>query len=91
MNTPSACVTLAALAVALCGCHKHVTQKDITSDLTPELKGISMRPQEAHNALAVAQNANMRMFSDDLARTFLTNTPSRLSPFPIINTSGQGW
>ena len=78
--------------VALVGCgNKHVTQKEITGDLTPELRGTSLRPAEAHNAFALTSNQNLRMLSDDLGELFYTNTPSRLSPYPIVNNTGLAW
>lgn len=65
------------------------SHKAITRKLTPELRGLSMRPVDAHNATAITNNQNWRMFSDDLARTFYTDHPTRLSPYPITYTSGQ--
>jgi hypothetical protein len=94
MKTSFVCATLALLVVGSTGCsskEKHLTQKDITGDLTPELKGIAMRPSDAHNGFAITSNTNLRLMSDDLARTFYTSTPSRLTPFPIVNNAGQPW
>jgi hypothetical protein len=93
MKTSCVCATLALLVVGSAGCNnnKHMKQKDITSDLTPELKGIAMRPSDAHNGFAITSNTNLRLMSDDLARTFYTSTPSRLSPFPVVNNAGQPW
>lgn len=82
--------TTACLALVGCG-NKHVTQKEITGDLTPELRGVSLTPAEAHNAFALSSNQNLRMLSDDLGNMFYTNTPSRLSRYPIVNNTGLAW
>jgi hypothetical protein len=92
MNFTRAYTTLALLGCcALVGCNNHVKQKDITKDLTPEMRGVSLRPADAHNAFALTSNQNLRMLSDDLGNLFYTNTPSRLSRYPIVNNTGLAW
>jgi hypothetical protein len=91
MKILCACITSALIATALTGCNKHVKHKQITHDLTPELHGIAMRKSDAHNGFAITSNSNLRLLSDDLARTFYTSTPTRLTPYPIVNNSGQPW
>lgn len=86
--------TLLAVAAFLAvptGCNNqpNVRYKHLTGDLTPEMKGLSERPTDDHSAFAVASNQNLRMFWDDIGRALYLDTPSRLHPFPVINTSGQ--
>ena len=91
MKTPACLISAAALAVWLTGCNsdRDVSYKHITGDLTPELKGLEERPVDDHNAFAISSNTNLRMFWDDIGRSLYLDTPSRLSPYPIINTTGQ--
>lgn len=92
MNITRACMTLTLLGCcALVGCNKHVKQKDVTGDLTPEMRGLSQRPADAHNTFALTANQNLRMFSDDLGRMFYTSTASRLSRYPVVNNTGLAW
>ena len=95
MKTSCVCASLALLVATFAGCssnkEKELTYKDITGDLTPEMRGIAMTRDDAHTGFAVTSNTNLRLMSDDLARTFYTSTPSRLTPFPIVNNSGQPW
>ncbi len=79
----------------LTGCESSARQTtslgDILSDPTPELRGLQERPVDVYRNLAIVNNANMRMLSDDLGRTFYTNHPSRLSPYPIMSLNGNPW
>ena len=85
--------TLTALAV---GCQTlspgdptDVSFDSIRGDLTPELRGLRTRQVDAKRNLAVTNNMNVRMFWDDLGRVFYTDHPSRLSPYPIMYTTGN--
>ena len=62
--------------------------KSINGNLTPELMSTAQRPQDVDRALAYTNNANVRMFWDDMGRAFYTDHPSMLSPYPIVNASG---
>jgi hypothetical protein len=85
-----ASVCVVTIAALLTGCNNDkVSYKDVTSDLTPELQSTAQTPREFHNDFATAANQNLRMFWDDLARTFYTDHPSRLSPYPITYTGGH--
>lgn len=61
----------------------------IAGNLTPNLMGIQQRSVDIDRHVALAQNANRRMLSDDINRFFYTAHSSRLSPFPIAFPSGQ--
>ncbi len=90
----SACLTVLAGSVALLtGCQgsgiEDVSTAAIYGNLTPELAGLAERPIDVDRNLSVTNNQNWRMFSDDWGRVFYTDHPSRLSPMPIVQTSGN--
>jgi len=91
MKTSVSLISVAALAVYLTGCSsdRDVSYKHITGNLSPEMHGLEERHVDDHNAFAIASNTNLRMFWDDIGRSLYLDSPSRLSPYPIINTSGQ--
>ncbi len=82
----------AAAVFALTGCKADPYATDynsIKSNLTPELTGLSER--QVDREINWAQNANqdLRAATDDWGRLWLTDQPSRLSPYPIMSTSGN--
>ena len=87
-------LTLGALAAAvLVGCSSsrphNVSFGSISGNLTPELEGLTDRPVDNERNVAVTNNMNWRMFSDDLGRALYVDHPSRLSPYPITYSSGN--
>ncbi|MHC4415875.1 MAG: hypothetical protein ACYS0G_11385 [Planctomycetota bacterium] len=83
---------LAAGAALIAGCdttQDEVSYDAIRNDLTPELAGLVDRPDDIDRHIAVMGNANMRMFWDDVSRLWYIDHPSRLSPYPIVYTSGH--
>ena len=85
-------LTSAALLFALAGCEANpnkVDLKSITSDLSPELMATSERPVDIDVNWAVNADQDLRGVWNDLGRFWLTNKPSSLSPFPIMDTGGQ--
>ena len=99
----SACLTVLAGSVAiLAGCQgfgyqaspfnpgaDDVSYAAISGNLTPELAGLVERPIDVDRNLSITNNQNWRMFSDDWGRVFYTDHPSRLSPMPVVSTSGN--
>ena len=76
----------------LVGCQSNpndVSFDAITGNLTPELQTLTERPSDVHRNIAVSNNQDLRMFSEDFGRLWLTDGPSMLSPYPIINSSGN--
>ena len=61
----------------------------IRHSLPPELRGAVDTQDDADRHLAVTNNTNARLLMDDLGRTFYTDRPSRLSPLPVVYTSGN--
>jgi hypothetical protein len=85
-------IGLTALCVAalIAGCEGQSTSFGaIAGNPTPELQGVTERPIDIDAHLAYMRDHDWRMLSDDLGRTFYTDHPSKLSPYPIVLTSGQ--
>jgi len=61
----------------------------ISGDLTPELQTLSERPSDVHRNMAVSDNQDLRMLNEDLGRVWMTNGPSQLTPYPVVNTTGN--
>lgn len=91
MKSRLSLLAVATLAAVTTGCNNqpNVRYKHITGNLTPEMKGLSERPTDDHSAFANASTQNLRMMWDDIGRSLYLDTPSRLHPYPIINTSGH--
>lgn len=94
MTRKTGCVSFAvsALALALAGCQSNpnnVDLKSITSDLSPELMATAERPVDIDVNWAVNADQDLRGVWNDLGRFWLTNKPSSLSPYPIMDTGGQ--
>lgn len=86
-------IALIALTGALLtGCtasSQHGSAAGLYSNLTPELQGTHERPIDVTRNVAIVNNLNLRMLSDDLGRTFYTSYPSRLSSFPVMSFTGN--
>lgn len=67
----------------------HYSYNSISSNLTPELQGLTERQIDIDRNVAVNQNVDLRLFWGDLGRVWLTDNPSILSPYWTISTSGQ--
>lgn len=85
-----ACMTL----IGLTGCQSTggsdgVAYSDIVGDITPEMRGLTQRPVDRHAALKYANNENVRMLWDDVARSMYLNRSSRLSPHAVYSQSGM--
>jgi PBP1b-binding outer membrane lipoprotein LpoB len=75
-----------ATLLLLSGCaHNRVGLHNIT----PELPTLSQTYTDVDVDLAMVDNQNKRMFEEDLGRVWYTNRPSRLSPLPVVNTTGN--
>lgn len=86
-------IALIALTGALLtGCtasSQHGSSARLYSNLTPELSGTHERPIDVTRNIAIVNNVNLRMLSDDLGKVFYTSHPSRLSPFPPLSFTGN--
>lgn len=90
MKKIHALAAVALSSAALMGCStKHNTDFDyITGHLTPELQGSVERPSDVKRNMAVTNNMNWRLMSDDWGRVWYTNRPSTLTVLPVVATSG---
>lgn len=66
-----------------------VSFRALKREPAPELFSTTERVSDAERHLAINVDTNWRLFWDDLARASLQDQPSKLSPFPIMSTSGQ--
>ncbi len=55
----------------------------------PAMAGTTGRWVDGANSYAYMRNINQRGVVDDAARTFSVDNPSRLSPWPIVDMSGN--
>ena len=53
------------------------------------MKTLSQTQSEIDISINMTDNQNMRMAEEDLGRVWYTNRPSRLSSFPVVNTTGN--
>jgi hypothetical protein len=85
------CIIGAALVAATVGCssQEKVDFKSIAARPAPEMQSMADRPVDMDRHYAYMRNTNYRAFWDDLRRMFYVDNPSRLTPFPSIDTSGQ--
>jgi hypothetical protein len=91
MKTLSRIVLAAAMAVVIGGCssEEKVDFKSITRKPAPEMASTADRPVDMDGNYAYMRNTNYRALWDDLQRTFYVDNPSRLSPYPIVEMSGN--
>lgn len=61
----------------------------VNAHLTPELFDTADTFDEARADTAMNNNQNLRGLQDDWARFWLLDDPSKLSPYPIMPTSGN--
>ncbi|MSR41839.1 MAG: hypothetical protein EXS10_08075 [Phycisphaerales bacterium] len=98
MRTRTHCLTTLSLAAAalvvttMTGCQSNpndVSFNSVKGDLTPELFNVSESPYDVDRNVAMNFNQNLRMFWDDMGYVWMTDRPSSLSNYPIIDTGGQ--
>ncbi|MCZ6835070.1 MAG: hypothetical protein O7G85_04785 [Planctomycetota bacterium] len=90
MQIKSVSMSALMLAAILTGCESD-PQSSLYANLSPELQGLHERPSDVKNNLAIVNNLNLRMYSDDWGRVFYTNNPSRLTPMPAFSLTGSPW
>lgn len=80
MKIATSALVVAVALTGLGGCY---------AKLTPEMRGLSHTPQEFKNARKVVSNQNVRALNDEIARMWLVDNPSHLTPWPVVDTSGM--
>lgn len=73
-----------AAAVGGLGCAHEYQNKP-----APAMAGTTGRWVDGANNFAYMRNINQRGVVDDAARAFYVDNPSRLSPWPIVDMSGN--
>ena len=86
MNNILKCICIIETLLLFAGC---VDNRVGLHDVTPEMSTLSQTYNDVDIDLAMVDNQNNRMFEDDLGRVWYTNRPSRLSPLPVVNTTGN--
>ena len=77
-------VPFVAVATSGLGCaHRYQNQP------APAMAGTTDRWVDGANNYAYMRNINHRGVVDDAARSFYVDNPSRLSPWPIVDMSGN--
>ena len=91
MKTLSRIVVAASVVVVAAGCSKQekVDFKSIAAKPAPEKASTADRSVGIDANYAYMRNTNYRAFWDDLQRTIYLDNPSRLSPYPIVELSGN--
>jgi hypothetical protein len=83
-----AAVMIAAVIVG-CSSKNDVSFDKIAGKPAPELSSTADRSVDVKSNYAYMRNTNYRGFWDDLQRSLYIDNPSRLSPYPIIDASGN--
>ncbi|MFT4592885.1 MAG: hypothetical protein ACI9JK_000584 [Phycisphaerales bacterium] len=85
MNKILVTASTLSLVALLSGCNQHANpQKSILNDLTPNMNGLAETYAQNDAGIAVVNDANYRMFVDDMRRATLLDKPSMLSPYPVV-------
>lgn len=85
MNKILITVATLSLVALLSGCNQNANaHKSIINDLTPNMNGLAETYSQNDAGIAVVNDANNRMFVDDMRRATLLDKPSMLSPFPVV-------
>jgi hypothetical protein len=91
MKYLSRIVLAATVAAAAAGCSnsEKVDFKSITAKPAPEMSGTADRSVDMDANYAYMRNVNYRGLWDDLQRAIHIDNPSRLTPFPTVDLSGN--
>ena len=81
----------AIVAVGLMGCHSKddVSFAAIRNRPAPEMQATANSKVDAQRNYAYMRNTNYRGLIDDFNRAFYIDNPSHLSPYPVVDTSGN--
>ena len=77
------CAALALIAGCSSSDYSYQAAADIRGDVSPDQDWLAHRPVDVKNAFAIAEDENLRMMNEDLARFLLIDRPSHLSQTPI--------
>jgi hypothetical protein len=80
---------IVVVAVTGCSSQEDVSFKSITRNPAPEMSSTADRSVDMDANYAYMRNTNYRGVWDDLQRMFYIDNPSHLSPYPIVDLSGN--
>lgn len=96
LSTAALVAVAGASVIALSGCttqdpnRKYNTDLDsLAADMSPELKNTAQTKDESRMDWAVNRDQDLRSAWTDMGRLWLTDRPSALSPYPIMQTNGN--
>ncbi len=91
MKYLSRIVLAATVAATAAGCSNpdKVDFKSITARPAPEMSATADRRVDMQAHYAYMRNVNYRALWDDLQRAIYVDNPSRLTPFPTVDMSGN--
>ncbi len=91
MRTTHRLLSGAVLTACLLGCQKNYTDVSfagIRKHPAPEMSALAFTKADGQRSMATMKNQNLRMVWDDFNRVWYLDQPSRLSPYPVMYTSG---
>ena len=91
MKTLSRIALAATVVVIAAGCSgkSKTSFESIAAKPAPEMASTADRSVDIDKNYAYMRNTNYRGFWDDLQRAIYIDNPSRLSPYPIVDLSGN--
>jgi len=75
---------LLGFCVFATGCNERTQNGNIMSALTPNMQTLDQTYPDHYADVEVITNANDRMFHGDSARFWMVNSPSSLTPLPVV-------
>ena len=95
-STAAIVLTIGASFASLTGCKapdpdaKYKTDLDsLSKNLSPELANTAQSHDESRMDWVVNRDQDLRSAWSDMGRVWLTDKPSSLSPYPIMDTAGN--
>lgn len=85
-HTISSLLSLVACGVLLAGCDSTGGRKHAYRlNPSPEVDTLSQSHDEIENAVTISYDYNFRSFNQDLGRFWMTDRPSRLTPYDLAH------
>ena len=77
-------ITATAMTSIFAGCQNKATTPYILDHLSPQMDGLAESHAEDKAGIAVTNNMNDRMYTDDWRRALMVDKPSSLTPLPVV-------
>jgi hypothetical protein len=75
---------LLGFSILATGCNERTQNSNILNALTPNMQTLDDTYPEHRASVQVTNNANDRLFQDDSERFWMVDSPSNLSPKPVV-------